>query len=325
MKYKDFYSELLNESTNLNSRLKSLETWLKNYRKEISKKYNIEYDDGYMFDDCHYYIQRQENKYGDYDKVFRAYRRMENEMGRSKEQHPDTEKYFIRFGDFPKKGKSLNYSTNRYEDGVSAYEAKWDTRNHKWKISEDGLNGVGMSSMAELDAMQRDEESRRPVYLLTGIEMDDSGSDGEPLLNIKKIKTLKKLSPDEYYSDTSGVNWSENINESTDNKKLLVYHGTSSKFNKFDLKKSTQGIIWFTSDKDKIIGGEAGAQGKGYIITAEVNINNPVGWEEYNKLGLWEIKRDGYDGVILPDGNGSNFDCFVFDPKQIKIIKTEKI
>lgn len=107
-------------------------------------------------------------------------------------------------------------------------------------------------------------------------------------------------------------------------KPLTVYHGTGSKFKKFDLKKTTQGIIWFTSDKNKILSNEAGAQGKGYLITAEVAINNPAGWDEYDKLGLGQIKGNGFDGVILKDADGQ-FDCFVFSPRQIKIIKSEKI
>jgi hypothetical protein len=107
-------------------------------------------------------------------------------------------------------------------------------------------------------------------------------------------------------------------------KPLTVYHGTGSKFKKFDLKKTTQGIIWFTSDKNKILSNDAGAQGKGYLITAEVAINNPAGWDEYDKLGLGQIKGNGFDGVILKDADGQ-FDCFVFSPRQIKIIKSEKI
>ena len=105
-------------------------------------------------------------------------------------------------------------------------------------------------------------------------------------------------------------------------KKLKVYHGTSSKFKKFDLEKTTQGIIWFTSDKNEILDGNIGAQGKGYIIEAEVAINNPAGWDEYDKLGLFELERE-YDGAILPDGKG--FNCFIFDPKQAKIINVEKV
>lgn len=105
---------------------------------------------------------------------------------------------------------------------------------------------------------------------------------------------------------------------------LLVYHGTNSFFNKFSLKKSTQGIIWFTSDKQKILNKEVGASGYGILITAEVTINNPAGWNEYEKFLLGQLKGMGHDGVILKNKDES-FDCFVFSPSQIKIIKKEKI
>ena len=105
--------------------------------------------------------------------------------------------------------------------------------------------------------------------------------------------------------------------------KLTVYHGTRAPFKTFNIKNSTQGIIWFTSNKEKIINGEVGANGKGYIITATITINNPAGWDEYDKYSLGELKRDNYDGGILPDGNGG-FDCFVFSNKQIKILGIEK-
>lgn len=108
------------------------------------------------------------------------------------------------------------------------------------------------------------------------------------------------------------------------NKPLTVYHGTNERFRNFSLQKSTQGIIWFTSDKEKILKGEAGAQGTGVIITAQVTINNPAGWEEYHRLMLAQFKGEGYDGAILPDSDGQ-FDCFVFSPKQIKILDIERI
>jgi hypothetical protein len=107
------------------------------------------------------------------------------------------------------------------------------------------------------------------------------------------------------------------------NKSFIVYHGTDIKFNKFNLNKSAQGIIWFTSDKDKILKGEAGASGKGYIVTAQVTINNPAEWNEYQQYMLGQLKNMGYDGVILPENN--EFDCFVFSLKQIKILKVDKI
>jgi hypothetical protein len=107
--------------------------------------------------------------------------------------------------------------------------------------------------------------------------------------------------------------------------KLIVYHGTGERFRKFDLNRSTQGIIWFTSDKDSIASGENGAYGRKYIITAEVLMKNPAGWDEYHKKSVGELQRDNFDGVILPDDNDRNFDCFVWNTNQIKILKFEKV
>lgn len=105
---------------------------------------------------------------------------------------------------------------------------------------------------------------------------------------------------------------------------MVVYHGTDAKFRSFSLQKSTLGTIWFTSDKEKIMAGKAGASGKGYIVTAEVTINNPAGWDEYEKLLVAQFEGMGYDGAVLPDPDG-HFDCFVLSPKQIKILKVEKV
>jgi len=106
-------------------------------------------------------------------------------------------------------------------------------------------------------------------------------------------------------------------------KKLLVYHGTGKSFNRFDLKKTTQGIIWFTSDRDNILKGETGAESSGYVLTCEVTINNPAGWDEYDKYALAQLSSEGYDGAILDELDG--FVCFVFNPRQVKILKSEKI
>ena len=113
--------------------------------------------------------------------------------------------------------------------------------------------------------------------------------------------------------------------DSSGSGKYVVYHGTGTAFKKFSLAKSTQGIIWFTSDKNKVLNNETGAESHGYIITAEITLKNPAGWKEYEQLLLFQLKTEKYDGAILPDGNGDNFDCFVFNPNQIKILKVEKI
>lgn len=98
---------------------------------------------------------------------------------------------------------------------------------------------------------------------------------------------------------------------------LIVYHGTKANFKKFNMKKQIQGIIWFTSNKAKIEAGEVGAQGSGKILDMYASIQNPAGWDIYDKRGLYEFKGLGYDGAILPDGDGG-FDGFVFKSEQLK-------
>jgi hypothetical protein len=107
-------------------------------------------------------------------------------------------------------------------------------------------------------------------------------------------------------------------------KVITVYHGTGVYFDKFSFDNAPQKIIWFTSDREGIINKEKGAQTSGYILTLKVNIKNPAGWDEYDKLGLDELQRNGFDGAILEDSDG-HFDGFVFKRSQVKIIDREKI
>jgi hypothetical protein len=101
-------------------------------------------------------------------------------------------------------------------------------------------------------------------------------------------------------------------------KPLVVYHGTNVKFNKINFKKGTQGLFWFTSDKAAIEKGEVGAQGKGLIMELYAKINNPAGWKEYDKYSVIELESMGYDGVILPEKDGT-LSGFVFkNSAQIK-------
>lgn len=105
--------------------------------------------------------------------------------------------------------------------------------------------------------------------------------------------------------------------EKLSNNVYKVYHGTNNDFKTFDIKKSTQGIIWFTDDINTIINNEHGGMGNKYILTRYITINNPAGWDEYNKYYLGQIKQMGYDGIILPHDNYSDY--IVFSNKQIKI------
>ncbi|MFA5405528.1 MAG: hypothetical protein WC358_11390, partial [Ignavibacteria bacterium] len=100
-------------------------------------------------------------------------------------------------------------------------------------------------------------------------------------------------------------------------KPLVVYHGTGKSFNKFSMKKGSQGVMWFTNDKEAIEKGEVGASDKGKIMNVYLDIKNPAGWKEYEKLGLGQIEDLKYDGIILEEKD-SPTNYIVFNPEQIK-------
>lgn len=121
-----------------------------------------------------------------------------------------SDKYYIRFGDMPKSGKSYNFLHRHPEVGVSAYEVKWNNRVNKWEINQDNLNGEGIASLHELAyAVLYKSEDARPIYLIQGQELDDIGGDGEAMLDIKNVKIIKKLSIHEFFAKELGENWSE--------------------------------------------------------------------------------------------------------------------
>ena len=165
---------------------------------------------------------------------------------------------------------------------------------------------------------------------LTGMEI------GNKYVNIQNINDIIHILNRTGYDDLAGyiqsnmrlhekLSLKSILFENVKGGKFIVYHGTDVKFNKFNFKKSAQGIVWFTNDKQKIISKETGAGGHGYIVTAEVTINNPVGWDKYQTLLLAQYKGEGFDGAILEDGGAGTFDYFVLNPRQIKILKVEKI
>ena len=103
------------------------------------------------------------------------------------------------------------------------------------------------------------------------------------------------------------------INEET----YKVYHGTNQQFDRFDMSRATQGIIWFTDSIESIKNQEHGGMGNKYIMTRYITINNPAGWDEYEKYSLGEIYNMGYDGIILSDGPNVN-NYIMFSTKNIR-------
>ena len=139
------------------------------------------------------------------------------------------------------------------------------------------------------------------------------------------IKTLLKLAEESELADYKAIHesFSKKILQESTNQ-FIVYHGTNANFRKFNLKKTTQKIFWFTDNKQAILDGNVGAQGKGFILKCAVTINNPCGWDEYEKLTLGQIESQGYDGIILPDGEDGNT-YIAFNPSQIKILERQKL
>lgn len=97
-----------------------------------------------------------------------------------------------------------------------------------------------------------------------------------------------------------------------------VYHGTPVLFNRFSLKDTAQGVLWFSEDRDKIVRGESGANSSKYLVTAQINVNKTAEWDEYDKYMLAQLKQMGYDSIHLDN------DWVIFDPKDARILKVEE-
>lgn len=135
------------------------------------------------------------------------------------------------------------------------------------------------------------------------VSMEWAGSDIEQTV-APQTEAFKKWFGDSKVVDASGA-------------PQVVYHGTAKAFRKVDMKKGAMGTFWFTSDRSAIERGEVGAAGRGVTMDLYAKIENPAGWAEYDKFSTGELIGRGYDGVVLPEKDGS-FTGFVFEPTQIK-------
>ena len=114
---------------------------------------------------------------------------------------------------------------------------------------------------------------------------------------------------DEWFKESKVVN--------NDKKPLIVYHGSNKKFNSFDLGKTSERLLWFSSDRNKIESGESGADASDIIYPVYLSIQKMAGWDEYENHFIEEIISMGYDGIMLDD------DYIVFNPNQIKSIEND--
>lgn len=107
-------------------------------------------------------------------------------------------------------------------------------------------------------------------------------------------------------------------------KPQVVYHGSVKDFNQFSNKatpNSTAGQSWISSDPEvaETFGGGMEGVGKAgkNIKPLYAAMKNPAGPEELKKYGADGLAKQGYDGVMIPNKNGT-FDGFVLDGKQLK-------
>lgn len=118
------------------------------------------------------------------------------------------DRYYVRFGDLPKGGKSMNHFRKKEEKGISAYPVKWSQKHNMWLMSTADLSEDGLNT---LDSMISDflVNRGRPILLIQGQELNDVGyDDGEPLLDMNQIKIVKKIHPSELWIDYyNGNDW----------------------------------------------------------------------------------------------------------------------
>lgn len=101
----------------------------------------------------------------------------------------------------------------------------------------------------------------------------------------------------------------------------VLYHGTTPQAAKaieksgFDINKSADGTIWFTSNPNI---GEVAASGKGGVVKRILDKSKVKlgGWEEADKYSTNELMNMGYDGLALKDKSGITYQ--IFNPEKLK-------
>jgi len=88
------------------------------------------------------------------------------------------DKFFVRFGGLPTNGKSTNYSTGKFEKGVSVISASQNLIDGSIELD---IYGSAPSWLWVMD---------RPLYEVSG-KIIGAGSDGEPVL--KNAKIVKEI------------------------------------------------------------------------------------------------------------------------------------
>jgi len=101
---------------------------------------------------------------------------------------------------------------------------------------------------------------------------------------------------------------------------MKLYHGTDSKFDKFDIDETCDGVVYFTDD-------QKAASGYGTILkTASVTFINSkeIDYEGDDDSNIYndikDAKKEGYDSLIIynTDDGANEFDQYIaFSNNQI--------
>ena len=105
-------------------------------------------------------------------------------------------------------------------------------------------------------------------------------------------------------------------------KGATIYHGTTPEAAKaiekhgFDITKSADGSIWFTSDPNI---GEVAATGQGGIVKRILPNNLKLGsYDEGDKYFIDELINQGYHGMQYPGAPGEATHYQIFNPEMLK-------
>lgn len=117
-------------------------------------------------------------------------------------------KLYIRFGKYPKSERSRmglgdewekELGGKKTENGVSVYRAR--AEGNKFALIDSNPNKAIYQYHGFNPTIFADSINSGDIYLVTGKQLEQTGSDGEPLL--KDIFPIRKLSPDEIVLDTN--------------------------------------------------------------------------------------------------------------------------
>ena len=96
----------------------------------------------------------------------------------AEEKYKDAEKIYIRFGDLPPNGKSMDHRDKIYEAGVSVFEAE---------LAKDGSYRIIPTNYNQVETLHG--VKHRKAYRIFG-EVVGKGGDGEPVVVVESVVEL---------------------------------------------------------------------------------------------------------------------------------------